>query len=147
MKRVLFAVLLVSVSIPGLGQTALNEDPGNAIKRLQHELIDGYIHRDQAVLNRIMADDYVFIDDTGAVITKAQMIASFRTGERRMTSYQMHDENVRVYGDAAVLTYRYVSQEEHEGRDDSGERRLTRVFVKGPRGWQMVSGQETRIAR
>ena len=144
---------LASALALGIASLLLTRAPGGAndveqtVKQLQQTLIDAYIHRDMAALDRILAPDYVFIDDLGNLITKAQMIASFQTGERKMGAYRIDDQKVRVYGDAVVMTYRYTSEEQYQGKDDSGERQLTRVFAKRNGQWQMVSGHETRIAR
>ena len=146
-------LFLASALALGIASSPLAQAPAGAneveqtVKQLQQTLIDAYIHRDMAALDRILAPDYMFIDDLGTLITKAQMIASFQTGERKMGAYRIDDQKVRVYGDAAVMTYRYTSEEQYQGKDDSGERQLTRVFAKRNGQWQMVSGHETRIAR
>jgi hypothetical protein len=85
----------------------------------QDALIAAYIHRDTATLDRILADEYTFInDDAGGVANKKQILDSFRSGgDRKITSYTRQEDHVRWYGDVAVLTYRYHSTETYKGRE------------------------------
>lgn len=50
-----------------------------------------------------------------------------------------------MYGDVAILTYRYQSTETYKGRDSGGDFRVTRILVKKDGRWQMVGGQETKV--
>jgi ketosteroid isomerase-like protein len=128
------------------GDSATND--AEQVSRLQSELVDAYIHHDISALQRILADDYVFTNDRGEVETKEKVLANFKTGgDRTISSYVIHDPKVRVYGDAAIMTYRYTSKEQYKGRDEGGTFRITRVFIRMGNGWQMVAGHETRIVK
>ena len=111
-------------------------------------LIDTYIHRDTTAMGRILADEYTFInDDVGGVATKKQILDSFKSGgDREIISYRRQDDRVRVYGDVAVLTYRYQSQETYKGRENGGDFRVTRIFLRRDGRWQIIGGQETRVS-
>ena len=126
--------------------TAGDEDE---IQRAQDALIAAYIHRDTGTLDRILADEYTFInDDAGGVANKKQILDSFRAGgDREITSYKRQDDHVRMYDDVAVLTYRYQSTETYEGRENGGDFRVTRIFVKRDGRWQAVGGQETKASQ
>lgn len=128
-----------------LGQEAPAKEE---IIKVQDALIAAYIHRDAAALDRILADEYTFInDDAGGVVNKKQILDSFRTGgDREITSYVRQGDQVRLYGDVAVLTYRYQSTETYKGQNNGGDFRVTRIFVHREGRWQMVEGQETRVS-
>ena len=152
MLRIL-PLFLLSIIASNLtfGQELAKGDPayavGEEVRRLQDALIEAYIHRDVAAMDRILAGEYTFInDDAGGVANKKEILDSFNSGgDRQIVSYKREDDNVRVYGDVAVLTYRYQSTETYKGQDSSGDFRVTRIFVKRDGRWQMVSGQETRV--
>ena len=118
------------------------------VRKAQDELIDAYLRRDVGALDRLLADEYTFVnDDAGGVADKKQILASFGSGgDRTITSYQRQDDRVRLYGDVAVLTYRYQSTESYEGQKSGGDYRVTRLLVKRDGRWQMVRGQETRVS-
>ena len=134
--------------------TALGQDPPKKPQRerqemevhtVQDALVQAYIHRDLAAMNSILADDYIFIGEDGSVSTKPQIIAMFKSGEQTVTSYDRDSETVRVYGDAAVMTYHYVSKETSKGAPADSDNWFTRVFVRRGGQWQVVSGHETRV--
>ena len=144
----LFLVSLIASSIT-FGQELTKGDPayaaGEEVRRLQDALIEAYIHRDVVAMDRILASEYTFInDDAGGVVNKKQVLDSFNYGgDRQIISYTREDDNVRVYGDVAVLTYRYQSKETYKGQDTSGDYRVTRIFVKRDGRWQIVFSQLT----
>jgi Lipocalin-like domain/Domain of unknown function (DUF4440) len=146
----LFLLSIIASSLT-FGQELAKGDPAHAageeVRRLQDALIEAYIHRDVIAMDRILADEYTFInDDAGGVANKNQILDSFNSGgDRQIISYKREDDNVRVYGDVAVLTYRYQSKETYKGQDNSGDYRVTRIFVKRDGRWQILSGQETRV--
>jgi ketosteroid isomerase-like protein len=152
MRILLVWLLSLTTSIVVSAQQNAGTRSGRAVAEteivgVQDALIDAYVHRDTATLDRILADEYTFInDDAGGVVNKKQILDSFRSGgDREITSYIRQDDHVRWYGDVAVLTYRYHSNETYKGQDAGGDFRVTRIFVKREGRWQIVGGQETRV--
>lgn len=118
------------------------------VRALQDALIDAYIRRDTAAMDRLLGDEYMFInDDEGVVATKKQILDSFKSGgDRKIISYKRQDDRVRVYGDVGVLTYRYQSEETYKGQYNGGDFWVTRIFVRRGGRWQIMGGQETRVS-
>jgi len=142
MRILLVWLLSLTTSIVVSAQQNAGTHSGRAVAEteivgVQDALIAAYIHRDTAALDRILADEYTFInDDAGGVVSKKQILDSFRSGgDRETTSYTRQGDHVRWYGDVAVLTYRYHSNETYKGRDAGGDFRVTRIFVKRDGRW------------
>jgi ketosteroid isomerase-like protein len=57
------------------------------------------------------------------------------------------DFKVRVYGDAAVVTFRITYKSQSKGKDTSGQERITDTRVKLAGRWQCVASHESRIAQ
>lgn len=152
MRILLLWLLSLTTSIVVSAQQTADSHSGRGdeeeVVRVQDALINAYINRDVAALDRILADEYTFInDDAGGVANKRQILDSFKSGgDRRITSYKRQDDSVRVYGDTAVMTYRYQSKETYKGGDNSGDFWVTRIFVRRNGRWQMVGGQETKVS-
>ncbi len=137
------ASLLISASL------AAQQKPDEAhaqIHKLNAQLIEAYKRDDATSLERIFAAEYVFIDEQGLFLPREHIIESFRSGDHRVFSYDISEERIHVYSGAAVMTYRYVSRESYKGQPAGGEFRVTRVFARKYGAWQIVAGQETRIA-
>ena len=83
---------------------------------------------------------------TGALSTKAQVVAAVRDDKTQMDAMELSDMNVRVEGNTAVVTgINHV-----RGRDDKGEAfdrryRFTDVFVKRDGRWLIMATQGTQI--
>jgi len=94
------------------------------------------LRRDIPVLEKIWADDYVFVNAAGDVLTKAQRLANLKSGATTLDSIN-EEENmtVRVYQNSAVATSRVTIKGHYGGQATSGQYRATHVWVKGPAGW------------
>jgi ketosteroid isomerase-like protein len=106
------------------------------------------LQRDIPALEKIWADDYVFVNASGEVVTKAQRLANVKSGATKLESINK-EENiaVRVYQNSAVATSRVAIKGKYGGQSTSGQYRSTHVWVKGPEGWQLVANQLTALQR
>ena len=135
------------------GQSATNQgSESNKSEQEVRQMIEKYrtaiLRRDIAALEKIWADDYVFVNATGDVLTKAQRLANVKSGATTLESIK-EEENitVRVYQNSAVATSRVTLKGQYGGQPISGQYRSTHVWVKGSAGWQLVSNQLTALPR
>jgi ketosteroid isomerase-like protein len=96
--------------------------------------------------DRYFTDDVDYIGSSGSVVTKAQSVDGFRSGEFKLLSVQHDDYRVRVYGNTAIATYRGNDIGERNGK--VGKRQLvltTDVFVKQDGMWRFVVHHVTPV--
>jgi hypothetical protein len=62
------------------------------------------LQTDVATLEKQTSDDYTFINLYGQMSDKSQMVNNFKTGRTQLTSNEVSDMKVRVYGNTAVIT-------------------------------------------
>jgi ketosteroid isomerase-like protein len=104
------------------------------------------LQRDIAKLERIWADDYVFVKAAGDVLAKTQRLANIKSGATGWTrSMRRKMSRVRVYQNSAVARSRVTLKGQYSGEPISGEYRSILVLVKGSGGWQLVSNQLTAL--
>ena len=151
MKPILVAMMLVAASLfvghltpAGASQRA---DDEQAVRRLIDELAAAVGRNDVSALDRIYADSFTFVSDSGALLTKAQRLAALTSGELKYESVSFDEVNVRRYGDTAVATFRATSKGQAGGQSFSGSYRVTATFVKVKGRWQEVAAQSTPITR
>src|SRR5713226_3510894 len=141
MKRILvLAVLAMAASSVALSQ--MTEDKSAPKGKAEQELTKLEQDRAQAAvafLEQNTADDYTFINARGIVMTKAQLLGAFKSGDIKLQSNDLDDLHVRVYGDTAVVTGRSTQKGQAQGQDTSGQYRFTRVYVKRNSQWQSVA--------
>ncbi len=74
------------------------------------------------------------------------MLDGFKSGQSKITTEDLSDLKVRVYGDTAVVTGKADVKGTLGGGDATGQILFTRVYVKMHGHWQSVSLQQTRVA-
>ncbi len=152
MKRILtVAVLVVWVlcGSPSQGAGLKADQDAKAeqgLMKAEREWTEAYKNRDKAVLDRILADDFIFTDDEGNLYGKAQYITA-ATELISVPSYSIDAITVRVYGDTGIVAGRWTGKLIINGQDASGAFRFTDIFVKRQGHWQTIASQETRIIK
>ena len=117
------------------------------IRVLEAARNEAIVHGDAATLESMTSDDYTFVTLRGELRTKAEIVKGFSTGAFKYESREISDLNVRVYGNAAVVTGRSSQKGTEDGKDYSGAYRFTRVYVKQNGRWLTVALQATLIER
>src|SRR5437773_6249316 len=141
MKRTLAFALLVLLASGRVWAQATSATEQEIIK-LEQAVTDAQFKKDRAMLERLLADDYLYTHSNGSVLNKAQEITESMSSEVRWTDSKLADLKVRIFGDAAVLTGRQTIQGTAKG-DVPGPRRITDMFVKRNGRWQWAGGQAT----
>jgi ketosteroid isomerase-like protein len=114
--------------------------------KLEQDWNNAIIRSDWAFLDSIWADDSTETDSEGVIWTKAQSLASLKSGGEIVTSMVPDDMKVRVYGDAAVVTGRLTMKSTFMGKDNSDERRWTDTWIRKAGRWQCVATQSSKVA-
>jgi uncharacterized protein (TIGR02246 family) len=121
------------------------ENSKEEIRSLETARNEAIVHGDAAALERMTSDDYTFITLRGELRTKAEIVKGFSTGAFKYASREISDLNIRVYGNAAVVTGRSTQKGTENGKDYSGDYRFTRVYVKQNGRWSTVALQATLV--
>jgi ketosteroid isomerase-like protein len=114
---------------------------------LEKDWNDSWVKRDPAFLDRILADDYIGTRSDGSVFSKAQEIADMKNNESVVAYITSDDFKVQVYGDVAVVTFRFATKEQNKGKDISGQYRTTDTWIKRAGRWQCVASHGSEIAQ
>jgi len=148
-----YLAISIALLLSAFGQPAIPLESENSKSEKEvREMIEKYrtalLQRDVSALEKIWADDYVFVNASGDVVTKAQRLANLKAGATKLESINK-EENiaVRVYQNSAVATSRVAIKGKYGGQSTSGQYRSTHVWVKGPEGWQLVANQLTALQR
>jgi len=149
MKRIPFVVGLVVLvfGVAILAQTKTESMEQELIK-LENEWGEAIVKRDTASFDRLMADDYIGIND-GSVFapTKAQYIEYVKSSKEEMLSFVIDEWKVRVYGDAAVVMARVTMKMQSAGKEMTSQSRFTDTWVKRAGRWQCVAGHNSTTAQ
>jgi ketosteroid isomerase-like protein len=143
----LYIALTVTCISFAFGEEQRETTDEREVRQMIQKYRSALLQRDIPMLEKIWADDYVFVNASGEVLTKAQRLSNLKSGATSLDSID-EEENitVRVYQNSAVVTSRVTLKGQYSGKQISGQYRSTLVWVKGPAGWQLVSNQLTALA-
>jgi ketosteroid isomerase-like protein len=146
MNRIATLVLAAALSSVTLLGSVWAEDVQEQLKKLETDRAAAAVKGDVATLEKQTADDYTFINLYGQMSDKSQMVTAFKTGQTKLTSDEVSDMKVRVYGSTAVITGKVDVAGTMAGRDTKAQIMFTRVYVKKGGQWQSVAFQQTRVS-
>jgi uncharacterized protein (TIGR02246 family) len=111
------------------------------IKELSRQWSAAILTKDAAILERIWAPDFVFVEPSGARFTKADGIAALKTGKEQPTVSEATSIDVRVYGGGTVAID--IGDYHEAGKDKDGKpydrrSRFTNIWVLKDGAWRCV---------
>src|SRR6266852_8862990 len=147
MNQKSFAFLLASIlSLAVLLNAAWAASAEEELKKLETDRAAAVVKGDVATLEKQTSDDYTLINMNGQMSDKSQMVSAFKSGQTKLTSDELSDMKVRVYGNTAVITGKADVAGTMAGKDTKARLMFTRVYVKKGGQWQSVAFQQTRIS-
>jgi ketosteroid isomerase-like protein len=139
-------VIASILSLAALLGLAWAESVEEQLKKLETDRAAAAVKGDVAVLEKGTSDDYTFINMNGQMSDKSQMVDAFKSGQTKLTSDEVSEMKVRVYGNTAVVTGKAAIKGTLRGQDATGQIMFTRVWVKKGVNWQSVAFQQTRVS-
>lgn len=144
--RAMAAWLRPSVVTPGSGAMpcagTISVDEALAAEAARYRAQEA---NDFAALERLLADDLVYIHSSTSTDTKASYIESLRSGTVRYHRMTMGDVSVRCYGPLAVIAGRTTFRVTARGQDMTLDLLFHALWAQRPGGPQFVSWQATRL--
>jgi ketosteroid isomerase-like protein len=146
--RLLFAsAIVLTIFFLALGQMKTESSMQNSVeqelKRIEDEWLNSYLRGDKQTFDRIVADDFTRTDESGITATKAEEQALVQAPPASVNaSLTNEDVQVRVYGNAAIVTGRIVSRVQGSL---SFQSRFTDTFLKRGQRWQVLARHYSRI--
>jgi ketosteroid isomerase-like protein len=147
MRGTLLVATVISVTATAVGWAA-DADTEKELARLSRRIDDAYVKADTTFLANVLADDWMRINSKGIVQDKDSLLKELKEGFTKFNAMDASEVKVRVYGDTAVVTGRYLAEYQVRGREgatvlDVG--RFGRVFVRRDGKWQYVHSQSTLV--
>ena len=142
------STLIILVAVGGIvfGQSEVDKRVGDsrderAILRVLEECSVALEQSDVDALKHIYADDWTFVNTFGAIITKDDRLADLRSGDLKYVYFRIDELSIRVYKKTAIVIGRATIKGQNKWRDNSGQYRVTAVFLKKNGRWQVAAQQ------
>ena len=154
MRKLLRIATVLGLSVAVFGQQpAMRDDTNPAaegeVKALQLKLVDLIVRADWDEYAKHLAAGYLHISYFGRVEGKDEALATLRDPKRKIIVMEVEptDQQVRMYGDTAILSAQCSISVRESGQLKSRLVRLTSVFVKHDGLWYQVAEQATPIGK
>jgi ketosteroid isomerase-like protein len=113
------------------------------ILELERRWVEIYGRNDADAFAGLLTHDFVYTSPTGEVVPRKSYLDNLRDRVVVMTSVIPTDEEVRVHGDAAVVTASWTVDEAYRGTPYKGAVRVTRTWVREEGEWRALAFQVT----
>ena len=113
-QRILLTLAMM-LALPALVLCQINDKSKKggdeqAVRQTITDLAAALRNNDTAALDRIYADDYTFVGDTGTIMTKSERIALFKSGDLKYESVSIEVASIHFYGNTAVAITRITTK-------------------------------------
>ena len=116
------------------------------LKSIQQQLAAAWIARDRDTLERLPAPDWMVTHVTGQRMTRADVLRDMlESAATRIESMDVDEVDVRLFGDAAVVTGRTHARGLQADAAVDVTLRFTDVFVRRSDRWQAIASHATLI--
>jgi ketosteroid isomerase-like protein len=117
----------------------------DTIRQLEDRRYRAMCEADAATLDQLLADTLVYTHSYGGADSKASYLEGIRAKKWVYRKIERPKENIQVHGDCAVVTGQVRIELLSEGKPKTLNSAYTNVWIKGPKGWQMVAWQSTPL--
>jgi len=133
-----------AAAAPAADTAAIESD----IKKLVTAYATSTANNDAAAYDKTTTDNFMFVGNDGTVQTKAERVASMKSGQTKYDKLTYDDVNVRVNpeGNGAIVIATATVKGLNSGKPIDSTVRVTQVWSKTKDGWKMASLQATDIA-
>jgi ketosteroid isomerase-like protein len=140
-KSILGLALVLLVLAACKSKTESGEDKQASIISLNNLYDSAIVKRDTGVLKRLYADDFVYTNPEGKLLTRDQQITSILVSEMNWAEGRSKDVKVNLYGDVAVMTGAFLANGNYRGNPVTIHERYTTVWVRTDTTWKIVAEQ------
>jgi hypothetical protein len=107
----------------------------------------GFVRENDATsMESLFSDEYELVIPTGDVMTKAQLIGIYRSGDMKQVSLDVDNLQVRIYENVAIARGHYRSAFEFNGQPTEQTFLRTDVLVKSGERWKFVTSHTTQTS-
>lgn len=146
MKRSLLFLIVAPLMLATRLAVHAASDDRAAVAALDTQYQSAVKNNDAAMMDRILADDFVLVTGTGKTFGKNDLLQRARDKAEAYEHQEDTNQTVRVWGDTAVVTaFLWVKGSNKEGAFDY-KLWFSDTYARTKDGWKYVFGQaSTRV--
>ena len=143
---IVLAVTAFTTSALGKSNTAA-ADPVATITQMENDGVKADLAGDSSFVTKNYATNYTGGTSWGNWETKQSILADMNDGKTKTNSEQISDLNVRLYGSAAVATYKSTYDMMYKGEHRARTILTTDTFIMQDGTWRLVATHSSEAAK
>jgi ketosteroid isomerase-like protein len=121
-------------------------NPIDTIKAAERQLAAAHLTLDLDTIDRLLHPDYLILQPDGRFETKADVLASYRSGDRHWDTADVDQLDVRLYGSAAIVTGRWQATGVNSGQPFAYAAHFISTWLYEDSRWQNIAYQSSEIS-
>lgn len=134
---------------PANPAVAITKDAGvtGQLTQLVRDFLANVPKGDKKTFDEFFADDVIYTRSAGVTVDKAEILKNIdvRAASDPQATFDADGFLVHPYGDTAVVNFRLIMRDAHDGKTETVYFRNTGTFLKRNGRWQAVAWQATRV--
>ncbi|HYH63699.1 MAG TPA: nuclear transport factor 2 family protein [Urbifossiella sp.] len=115
------------------------------VEKAYRSYLDAAIRKDEKALLKVLAEDFSCTDGNGDVYKRADLFGILFSPNLKQESNTLKDVNVRVYGDAAIITARCTEKGTLRGIAFTNPLQCTLMLTKKDGEWLIVAEHVSKL--
>lgn len=121
------------------------EDEKAVVAQAEEALAEAHLTLDLELIDRLLHPDYVMVQTGGEIETKADVLASYKTGNRQWETARSDQLDIRLHDGMAVVVGRWQASGQHGANHFDYSARFLSIWVKQDGAWRNIAYQSTEI--
>jgi len=136
----------LALQVPSVTAAQPPVDVEREISRLDSQRLEALTRGDASALEQLLSPDLVYTHASGWRQTKAEFLASIRSGELKYHAFSLQGVRMREYGNTVIATGEASAQVRAKGRELDVKLLFLEAYVKQKGRWQLAAWQSTRYS-
>jgi len=117
------------------------------LSALNGQFIKNFVQQDVAAHDKIIHKNFVCIKSDGRIVEREDYLKKWATdfSNGGYTSFIYKDEDIRIFGDMALIRSKTVYTKDINGKTETGETVYTDTYIKENGTWRCVQAQITPV--
>jgi len=127
--------ILISAFISLAEKTAME----SKILKLEEQLVAAILNSDVEVLEELLHDQLVFVNHTGAILSKKEDLAPHISHDLKITGLAVSDRQLQLFGDTAVVVVTKEIKGSYLNQPFESKLRFTRTWKLYEQDWKVIA--------
>ena len=115
------------------------------ICKAEQALAKAHLEMDITTIAALLHEDYILMQPAGRLETKAEVLASYQTGNRHWDRAEVEELDVKLYGDMARVVGIWIAAGTNRGKPFDYQARFISIWVKENDQWRNISYSSSEI--